>query len=118
LIAIPVVVFLVDAVVLISERLDSDGEKAIRIVKESSSRKENFTVQQHLYSTIYHRADQGDHIQIAGWQAKQLSGDGSPILVEFGYKESGAARVAEWEVDLDSGKSTPLNQTASGLSWK
>ena len=47
-IIIPVFIITVDAVVLVRERLQSNAQKAIRLVKESNSRKENFTVQQFL----------------------------------------------------------------------
>jgi hypothetical protein len=101
---------------LLAEKLQSDSDKAIRLVKESSSRKENFTVQQYLYATVYHRRDQGESITIEGWRSYG-SEPGTPIKVEFGYTDGEGRHLAAWEASLGEGKVTPQNEIASEISW-
>ncbi len=74
-ILVPVLIVTVDAVVLVHERVQGETEKAIRLVRESSSRKENFTVQQYLYTTVYHRKGRGEAIMIEGWRATGRSNE-------------------------------------------
>ena len=116
-ILVPVLIVVVDAVVLIGEALQTDGEKAIRLVKESNSRKENFTVQQYLYTTVYHRKKNGEAISIRGWRATPGDQKGSPIAVDFSYEDSKGNHEATWEVRLENGAVTPKNETALELSW-
>lgn len=99
-----------------SEHLQPDTEKAIRLVRESNSRKENFTVQQYLYSTVYYLKNQGKAIEIEGWRAVASDSD-SPITVEFSYGDASGHYTASWEARIKEGKVTPLNDSARGLSW-
>src|SRR4030095_9045297 len=87
-ICVPLLIVMVDAFVLVAEHLQPDAEKAIRLVKESNSRKENFTVQQYLYMTVFHRKSSGESIDIEGWRATLSGGSESPISVEFSYTDS------------------------------
>jgi hypothetical protein len=114
---VPLSIVVVDAVVLVGEHLQPDTSKAIRLVKESNSRKENFTVQQYLYTTVYHRKRNGEPITIEGWQATLPEATGAPISVEFSYEHSGGRYVAIWEVNLENSSVTPKNEGALDLSW-
>jgi hypothetical protein len=115
-ICIPLCLVTVQAAVLLSERLQPDTQKAIRLVRESSSRKENFTVQQYLYSTVFYLKDRGEAIEIGGWQAA-ASDPGTPIIVEFSYADASGRHVARWEANIKDGKVIPLNDSARDLSW-
>ena len=106
----------VQAAVLLSEHLQPDTRKAIRLVRESNSRKENFTVQQYLYSTIFYRKNHGEAIEVDGWQAAASDPD-TPIIVEFSYSDAGGRHVAKWEANIKDGKVIPLNDSARDLSW-
>lgn len=108
---------MVDAVVLVGERLEPDTEKAIRLVKESSSRKENFTLQQYLYMTVYHRKNNGEAITVDDWCATPSPEAGTPMIVEFSYTDSSGEHVAIWEANLRDGSVTPKNEAALDLSW-
>jgi len=112
----PVVIIIVAGGLLMAEHFQSDADKAIRLVRESNSRKENFTVQQYLYATVYHRRDQGEPITIEGWRAESLE-PGAPIKVEFSYSDAEVKRVAVWEASLQEGRVTPRNEIASDISW-
>ena len=114
---VPLLIVVVDAVVLEGERLQPVSEKAIRLVKESNSRKENFTVQQYLYTTVYHRKTGGEPITIEGWRATVSDEPGVPVIVEFSYANPSGRNVAIWEANLTEGAVTPKNQTALDLSW-
>ena len=114
---VPLLIVMLDAVVLVGERLQPDAEKAIRLVRESPSRKENFTLQQYLYMTVYHRRGSGEPITIEGWRATR-SGESEPaIAVEFSYADSTGRYVAKWEANLKSESVTPKNETALDVSW-
>jgi hypothetical protein len=102
--------------ILMAERFQSDVDKAIRLVKESNSRKENFTVQQYLYATIYYRRDQGDAVTIEGWRAETSQPD-APIKVEFSYSDEEGRHSAIWEAGLREGRVTPGNEIARDISW-
>ena len=115
---VPLLIVIVDAVVLVGERLQPDTEKAIRLVKESNSRKENFTVQQYLYITVYHRKRSGEPITIEGWSAAASAEPGSPIAVEFSYVDSSGNHVAKWDADLKARTVTPKNEAALDLAWR
>jgi hypothetical protein len=115
-IIIPVFIITVDAVVLVRERRQPRSQKAIRLVKESNSRKENFTVQQYLYTTVYHRRTLGEPITLEGWRASGSDADGL-YLVEFAYADSQGGHVARWEANLSSASVTAKNETALDLSW-
>src|SRR5215831_16085038 len=114
---VPVLIVVVDAVVLIGEALQTDEDKAIRLVKESNSRKENFTVQQYLYTTVYHRKKNGEAINIRGWRAMPGDQKGGPIAVQFSYEDMSGDHDANWEVSLENRLVTPKNETALDLSW-
>lgn len=117
LIALPLCVMIVDAAVLLKEGSESSSEVAIRVVKESASRKENFTVQQYLYATVYHRRDAGEDVRIAGWGAEEPASGSKRVVVTFAYSEGGVSNVAVWDVDLDRRKVAPTNDAARELSW-
>ncbi|HEX8090635.1 MAG TPA: hypothetical protein VF762_17375 [Blastocatellia bacterium] len=114
---LPLFIIAVDAAVLIGDRFQTEAEKAIRLVRESNSRKENFTVQQYLYSTIYNRRDKGEQVEIEGWRAAESSDPDTPMAVEFSYADAGGKHTASWAVNLKEGRVTPQNEDASGLSW-
>src|SRR5256714_15547756 len=106
---LPLLIIAVAATVLVREQLQPDTEKAIRLVRESNSRKENFTVQQYLYSTVYYRQRQGEPVQIEGWRADTSPDPASAITVEFSYSDSSGHNVATWEANVKAGQTTPLN---------
>src|ERR1044072_9858069 len=110
----PLLIIAVDAAVLVNEHLQPDTQKAIRLVRESSSHKENFTVQQYLYSTVFYLKDHGEAIEIDGWQAA-ASDPGAPTIVEFSYADAGGHHVAKWEADIRDGKVIPVNDSAREL---
>src|SRR5215211_7642441 len=114
---VPAILALIGAAALAIEYFQPQTEKAIRMVKESSSRKENFTVQQYLYATVYHDKDQGKPIEITGWRAEPSNDAVGPITVEFSYEDAGGHHVAHWQVDVKSNKVTPLDDAAGDLSW-
>jgi hypothetical protein len=116
-ILVPLCIAAVDAAVLIKERRQPETEKAIRLVRESTSRKENFTVQQYLYTTVYYRKNRGEAIEIPGWRAEQAAGPGSVVTVEFSYRDRDGRHTAVWEVDLSEKRVTPKNEMANNLSW-
>lgn len=115
-ILLPVLIVAVDTFILVRERRQAQTEKAIRLVKESNSRKENFTVQQYLYSTVYYRRDQGEEISIGGWRALPPHPD-EPIAVEFSYADSTGNHIAIWEASLKDGTVGAKNEAALDLSW-
>src|SRR2546423_15363082 len=114
---LPLLIIAVAATALVREQLQPDTEKAIRLVRESSSRKENFTVQQYLYSTVFYRQRQGEAVQIDGWRATASSEPASAIVVQFSYSDGGGAHVATWAADVNAGQATPLDDAARELSW-
>lgn len=114
---LPLLIVVVAATVLVREQLQPDTDKAIRLVRESNSRKENFTVQQYLYSTVFYRQRQGEPVQIDGWHANASPDPASAIVVEFSYSDSSGHHVATWEANVKAGQTTPLNDAARDLSW-
>jgi hypothetical protein len=115
---VPLLIGVVDAAVLISEQLESETAKAIRLVRESESRKENFTVQQYLYATLYHRKSEGEAVEIEGWRAEPSTDLPGAITVEFNYADETGRHVALWQVDLKEEKVVPRSADASYLSWQ
>lgn len=113
----PLLLITVDAAVLVNEHMQPDAQKAIRLVKESKSRKEIFTVQQYLYTTIYYRKNQGEPIEIGGWKVDEHAGQSSGFTVEFSYSDSIGQHLAAWDVDLERKRVIPKNDDASHLSW-
>jgi len=116
-IAVPLLVVTAAAMGLVYENLQPDTDKAIRLVRESNSRKENFTVQQYLYSTVFYRQRQGEPVQIDGWRATASPDAARAMIVEFSYSDNGGHHVAAWEANLKDGQATPLNDAARDLSW-
>jgi hypothetical protein len=114
---VPVLIIGADAVVLVRDRVQAQAQKAIRLVQESNSRKENFTVQQYLYMTIYHRRDQGEAITIGGWGATSQPRGGAPLVVEFRYSDASGEHIAIWEASLKDGTVLSRNEAALDLSW-
>jgi hypothetical protein len=118
LVAIPLGLIVVDAFVIMGERTQPDTELAIRLVKESASKKENFTVQQYLYTTLYHRRDKGEDVGVTGWDASEVAGgERRSVEVRFRFSEAGEPRVATWEVDLTDRKIKSRDDSAKELSW-
>jgi len=118
LICVPLCIVVVDAAVLVKERRQPEAEKAIRIVGESVSRKESFTVQQYLFATVYHRQKAGEAISIDGWRAERAA-DGSPyFVVEFSFTDEDGRHVATWHADLATKTVTAQDQLARDLSWR
>ena len=117
LILIPFLIAAADTAILVGRRVEPVPEKAIRLVKESSSPIESFSIQQYLNGTLYHRRDRGAKIQIRGWTAVQDSKSKSQTEVEFAYSEDGTDHVARWIVDVPAHTVTPANQEAAALSW-
>lgn len=114
----PLLIVTVDTVVLVGESRQPDSEKAIRLVRESNSRKENFTVQQYLYMTVYHRKANGEPITIEGWRTATLGGPEDSIAVEFSYSDQSGQHVPMWEANLRTGSVSPKNEAAFALSWQ
>jgi hypothetical protein len=114
---LPLLVVTGAATVLVHEQRQPDADKAIRLVRESNSRKENFTVQQYLYSTVFYRQRRGEPVQIDGWRASPSPDPAGAIIVQFSYSDSGGAHVATWKADVSAGQTTPLNDAARDLSW-
>ena len=114
---VPLLIVLVDAIVLVGERRQPETEKAVRLVRESHSRKENFTIQQYLYATVYHRKAGGEPITIEGWRATQSSETEGPLIVEFSYTDSKGRHAALWEAIPKDGSVIPKNEAALDLSW-
>lgn len=112
---VPLAIVIVDVAVLEIERRQPDTAKAIRLVKESNSRKENFTVQQYLYATLYHRINKGESIVIEGWEAFTTVPAG--MTVEFRYSDTTGPHAANWQADLQGGTVTATNETAVQMSW-
>jgi hypothetical protein len=116
-IILPLCIAAVDAAVLIREGREPESEKAIRLVRESTSRKENFTVQQYLYMTVYHRKNRGEAIQIEGWRATQPDGPDTPVIVEFNYTDAGGLHSAIWVVSLKDKQILARSDLAKEISW-
>src|SRR5215211_4011021 len=93
---LPLLIITADAAVMIGEHFQPETEKAIRLVQESTSRKENFTVQQYLYSTIYHYKNKGEPVEIDGWRASASADQDMPMSVEFIYTDASGKHIALW----------------------
>ena len=116
-VCLPLLILGVAVTVMVREQRQPATDKAIRLVRESNSRKENFTVQQYLYSTVFYRQRQGEAIQIVGWHASPSDDPAQPLIVEFRYSDGSGQHVAAWQADLKGGQTTPLNDMARDLSW-
>jgi hypothetical protein len=114
---LPALIFVFGSGSLLSEQLQPPSHKAIQLVKESSSRKENFNVQQYLYSSVYHREKKGEPIVIEGWEASSQAG-GYKVSVRFAYTDMEGRHIAAWEVDVERATVTPINPEAIELSWR
>jgi hypothetical protein len=113
---LPLLIVAVASTLLLREQLQPATDKAIRLVRESNSRKENFTVQQYLYSTVFYRKRQGEPVEIEGWRAT-VPPDANEAIVEFSYSDAGGRHVATWQADVKTGQTTPLDGAARELSW-
>ncbi|MBI3650375.1 MAG: hypothetical protein HY231_04940 [Acidobacteria bacterium] len=119
LVMVPLAIVAVDAVVLFAEWRQPAPQKAIRLIRESKSRKENFTVQQYLYATVYHRQKNGEAITIDGWQAApDADSAANQFTITFTYTDANGQHQALWTANLKEKKVTPQNQEASNLSWQ
>ena len=119
LVILPLGILAVDAAALFAEWRQPASQKAIRLVRESKSRKENFTVQQYLYATIYHRQNNGEAITIEGWQAEpDVASPDHQFSITFSYTDANGQHIALWKANLLEKKVTPQNQEASELSWQ
>lgn len=120
LIVLPLVIVVIVAAVLVTEWRQSDAEKAVRLVRESKSRKENFTVQQYLYATVYYRRDKGEEsgerIIIDGWRVEPVAAS-SDYLVSFTYTDATGQHVALWQANLRDRRIVSKNPEAEELSW-
>ena len=117
-VVLPLCIVVIDAAILFAEWRQPDSQKAIRFVKESKSRKENFTVQQYLYATIYHRKDKGEAILIEGWHAEPDTASASKFAITFTYTDPNGSHKALWQADIREKRITPQNKEASDLSWQ
>jgi hypothetical protein len=117
LIGAPLLVMMVDAVVLIHRGHRSEADKAIALVQTSSSRIENFTVQQYLYATLFERKRLGDDIVIEGWRVWQEPGNRNSATVEFDFRSNGLLHNAAWGVSLSAETVTATTEDARNLSW-
>ncbi|HYM00931.1 MAG TPA: hypothetical protein VEZ90_18380 [Blastocatellia bacterium] len=117
LILVPVLVAAFDAAVIVRRRVEPTTQKAIRIVKESSSPIESFSIEQYLNSTLYYRKDRGSSIQIQGWTALETPGAADEVAVEFAYLEGATRHLADWTVDVRSNRVSSDNAEAAALSW-
>lgn len=124
LIVVPLCVIVFDAAVLFAEWRQTDAEKAVRLVRESKSRKENFTVQQFLYATVYHRREKGEAVTIEGWRvepdaasAESLASGAGDFLVSFVYTDAGGKHTALWQANPKTKRIISKNEAADELSW-
>lgn len=117
LIGVPICIVIVDGALLLNEYRQPDEFKAIRLVRESTSRKENFTVQQLLYVTVYNRKRNGEQIDIQGWKAERPEGSQRMFVVEFGFRDNKGDHAARWSANPHTGNVLPLNDLARDLSW-
>ncbi len=115
---LPLCIIAIDAAILFAEWRQPDWQKALRLVRESKSRKENFTVQQYLYATIYHRKDKGEEVTIEGWRAEPIAASVNKFSIAFTYTDANGQHTALWEADAKEKKVMPQNQEASDLSWQ
>jgi hypothetical protein len=119
LVILPLCIIVADAAALFAEWRQPASQKAIRLVRESKSRKENFSVQQYLYATLYHRKENGGAITIAGWQVEPDSDSPeNQFSVTFTYTDADGQHKALWRADLKEKKVAPQNLEASNLSWQ
>jgi hypothetical protein len=115
---LPLCIIAVDAAVLVYEQAKPDTEKAVRLVQESTSRKQGFTVQQLLYATVYHRKKSGEAIEIEGWHVERSPQSESSFMVQFSFTDGAGRYLGVWSVDLGTGSIAPQDEIASNLSWR
>src|SRR5262249_56595632 len=115
--AVPVLIVIAGAGVRTYESFQPETKKAIRLVKESNSRKENFTIQQYLYTTVYHRADIGEALTIEGWRASPSAESAEETVVDFVYRDSEGTHVATWSANVSKKSVAPKSEPARDLSW-
>src|ERR1051325_535588 len=101
LILVPLAIFAIDAAALFAEWRQPASQKAVQLVRESKSRKENFTVQQYLYATVYHRQKQGESITIEGWRAEPVAaGADKQFSITFAYTDADGRHTPLWEANV------------------
>ena len=115
---LPLFIIAVDASVLLYEYRKPDSEKAARLVRESISRKQGFTVQQLLYATVYHRKKNGEALTIEGWQVEPAKSANSNFIVQFSFADAAGRHVGIWHVDLEKRSVAPQDEMATDLSWR
>ncbi|HWC76403.1 MAG TPA: hypothetical protein VG778_03020 [Blastocatellia bacterium] len=118
LVCVPLLIVVIDSAVLLYETGRPETEKAIRLVREGRSRKENFTVQQHLYATVYYRRTKGEAVTIEGWRAERSSDAQTPFIVEFSFTDPRGNHRATWGVNLEERTFEPLDDVAREFSWR
>jgi hypothetical protein len=119
LILLPLGILAADAAALYVEWRQPPPQKAVRLVRESKSRKENFTVQQYLYATVYYRQKKGEAITIEGWQVTpDEAAPDNQFSISFLYTDANGQHQALWEASLKEKKVTPQNREARDLSWQ
>jgi hypothetical protein len=116
-IGVPLLIIFVSSGLLLSDHYQSEMDKAIRLVKESNSRKENFNVQQYLYATVYHRRAEGEAITITGWRVSAPPDEHSEATVDFVYSDAEGEHVATWGASVSEGRVSARNEAARELSW-
>lgn len=117
LILVPLLIGVADSAILLGRRAEPVPDKAIRLVKESSSPIESFSIQQYLNGTLYYRKERDSSIRIQGWTAHATPEVAGRVSVEFGYSEGAAIHLAHWNVDVATRKVSPDNADAASLSW-
>lgn len=115
---LPLFIIAVDAAVLVYEHRKPDADKAVRLVRESISRKQGFTVQQLLYATVYHRKKNGEAITIEGWHVEPAKDVRSNFVVQFSFADAAGRHTGVWSVNLEKGSVAPQNEMATDLSWR
>jgi hypothetical protein len=119
LVILPLCIFCIDAAVLYAEWRQPGSQKALRLVREYKSRKENFTVQQYLYATVYHRKDGGENLQIEGWRVEpDASAPDDKFSVVFAYTDADGKHLAIWQARVKEKTVSPQNDEAENLSWQ
>jgi len=116
LIGLPLLVVTIDTAVLIYRGGRTGTDKAVSLVQTSSSRIENFTVQQYLYATVFESRKRGADIIIEGWRAWQSPDDEHSATVEFDFRRDGLLHAAVWEVNVSTETVTARTEEARNLS--
>jgi hypothetical protein len=114
---VPIFIAVTDAAIVLGRRVEPATEKAIRIVKESSSPIESFSIEQYLNGTLYYRGQRDSNVRIQGWTAHTIPEVVGKVSVEFGYSEGATTHLAHWTVNVPTRKVNADNADAAALSW-